>query len=325
MLSASTFGGPTRQIQVVVDRNKLAAYGLNIIAIRKAIDSANFNHGGGPLISGASQIEVEINNEFEEPQTVQRLEALPVAHQGNRIVYLRDVAQVLDTHAQLYGDFYYDGKPAIWLGVQGEGNGNYLALIHHAKKLARLLVREYPGLKVQTVFNQAFYIHLNDKNAFREFLMAVVLASLVILLFLGELGGTVIAAAILPSAVAFGFFLVYVLGVQRNFGIMMGLVFIVGKLLDDSIVVVEVVRRYIERGFHPKVAAVLGAEHVQNAIMAATFTFVVMLYPMTQLTGDMGAGFYSMTIPMITSVIGSYILAMTITPLMASVLFKPKP
>lgn len=325
VLSAYTFGGPTRQIEVEVDRDKLAAYDLNILAIQKAIDSANFNHGGGPLIDGDNRIEVEINNEFEEPKTLQRLRDLPVGHKGSQIVYLRDVAQIKDTHAPLYGDFYYNGKPAIWLGIQGEGSGDYLKLSENAKKLARTLEDEYPGLKIQMAFDQAFYIHLNDANAMDEFIKAVVLASLVILLFLGELGGTVIAAAILPSAVAFGFFLVYILGVQRDFGIMMGLVFVVGKLLDDSIVVVEVVRRHIERGLHPKVAAVVGAEQVQNAVAAATFTFAVMLYPMTRLTGDMGAGFHSMTIPMITSVIGSYILAMTITPLMASVLFKPKP
>lgn len=325
VLSAYTFGGQTRQIQVQVNRNKLAAYDLNILAITRAIDGTNIDHGGGPLIHGHDRIDVEINNRFKEPQTLQRLRELPIGHQGNRIIYLHDVAHVKDTHATLYGNFYYNGKPAIWLGVQGANNGNYLEISKHAKKLASLLETQYPGLKVQTVFDQSFYIHLDNNNAMDEFIKAVVLASLVILLFLGEMGGTVIAAAILPSAVAFGFFVIYIMGIQDNFGIMMGLVFVVGKLLDDSIVVVEVARRYMERGFHPKVAAILGAERVQNAILAASLTFAVMLYPMTQMTGAMGAGFYSMTVPMIASVIGSYILAMTITPLMVSVLFKAKP
>ena len=325
VLSAYTFGGPTRQIVINVNRDKLAAHGISILQIKKVIDQSDIDHGGGPLIRGNSRIDVEINNEFMEPQTLKQLRELPIGHQGSEVVYLKDVAQVEDGHASLYGDFYYDKKLAILLSIQAEPNGNFLKISHDAKRLAHKLEGEYPGLKVQTAFDKAFYIHLNDANAIKEFILAVVLASLVILLFLGELGGTVIAAAILPSAVAFGFFLVYILGVQRDFGIMLGLVFVVGKLLDDSIVVVEVVRRYIERGIHPKVAAVMGAEQVQNAIMAATLTFVVMLYPMTRMTGAMGAGFYSMTIPMITSVIGSYFLAMTVTPLLASVLFKSKP
>ena len=325
VLAATTFGGPDRQIQIVVDRDKLAAYGLSILKLRQAIDKANFDRGGGPLIEGDSRIEVRIPNEFREDQLQTRLAKLPVGSHQGRTVYLEDVAKVEDTHAQMYGDFFYNGEPAIWLGIQAEPERDYIKVADKAKALAALLESEYPRLKFDAVFDKTFYINLNDENALHEFMIAVALASLVMLLFLGELGGTLIAAAILPSAVAFGFFLVHMLGFQRDFGIMMGLVFVVGKLLDDSIVVVEVIRRHIERGVHPRKAAVLGAEQVQNAITAATLTFAVMLFPMTQMTGDMGSGFRSMTIPMITAVIASLLMALTLTPLMASWLFKPKP
>lgn len=324
VLSASTFGGPDRQIQVVVDRQKLAAYGLPIVAIRKAIDTANFDHGGGPLISGDNKIDVRVDNEFRDADILRRLPALPIGEHNGRVVYVRDVSTVKDTHAQLYGDFFYNGHPAVWLGVQAEGDKNYLSVIHRAKKLARLLEDEYPGMKFHVAFDQSFYIKLNDKNALHEFFLAVLLASLSMFLFLGDYGGTFIAAAILPSAVAFGFFLIKILGFQRDFGIMMGMVFIVGKILDDSIVVVEVIRRNIERGLSPREAAIRGAEEVQNAITAATLTFAVMLYPMTRMTGDMGSGFRSMTTPMITTVVTSLFLALTLTPLMASYLFKAK-
>ena len=325
VLSAWTFGGPDRQIQVVVDRDRLAAYGLSILDIRKAIDRANVDRGGGPLLEGEVRIEVRVPNEFREEDIRRRLPKLPVASHQGRVVYLEEVAEVLDTQAQMYGDLFYNGEPAIWLGVQAEPERDYITVADEAKELAALLEREYPGLKFDVVFDKTFYIGLSDENALYEFMLAVGLASLIMLLFLGELGATLIAAAILPSAVAFGFFLIHMLGFQRDFGIMMGLVFVVGKLLDDSIVVVEVIRRHVERGVHPRTAAVRGAEQVQNAITAATFTFVVMLLPMTQMTGDMGSGFRSMTIPMITSVIASLVMALTLTPLMAAYLFRPKP
>ncbi|MEE9294528.1 MAG: efflux RND transporter permease subunit [Phycisphaerae bacterium] len=325
VLSAWTFGGPDRQIQVVVDRDRLAAYGLSILDIRKAIDRANVDRGGGPLLEGEVRIEVRVPNEFREEDIRRRLPKLPVASHQGRVVYLEEVAEVLDTQAQMYGDLFYNGEPAIWLGVQAEPERDYITVADEAKELAALLEREYPGLKFDVVFDKTFYIGLSDENALYEFMLAVGLASLIMLVFLGELGATLIAAAILPSAVAFGFFLIHMLGFQRDFGIMMGLVFVVGKLLDDSIVVVEVIRRHVERGVHPRTAAVRGAEQVQNAITAATFTFVVMLLPMTQMTGDMGSGFRSMTIPMITSVIASLVMALTLTPLMAAYLFRPKP
>ncbi|TAM59425.1 efflux RND transporter permease subunit [bacterium] len=325
VLAASTFGGPERHVQIIVDRDKLAAYRIPILAIRNAIDAADFNHGGGPLLNGDKTIEVDVNNELTASDILQRLPRLPIAAHDGRVIYLGDIAHVTDAHAHMYGDFFFNGQPAIWLGVQAKNETNYLDVIKHSKALAAQMESEYPGLKAQIVFDQSFYIGLDDKNALHEFFLAVILASLVMFLFLGEAGGTLIAAAILPSAVAFGFFLIKNLGVQRDFGIMLGMVFVVGKLLDDSIVVVESIRRHIERGIHPRTAAVLGAEQVQQAITAATFTFVVMLFPMTRLTGDMGAGFFSMTVPMITSVIASLYLALTLTPLMAAHLFAAKP
>ena len=325
VLSAWTFGGMDRQIQVVVDRNKLSAYGLSILDLRRAIDTANVNRGGGLLLDEGREIQVRIPSEFREEDVLAQLPQLPVAHVSGKVIYLRDVATVEDTVATQYGDFFYNGEPAIWLGVQAEAKRDYKRIADDAKSLARLLHNEYPGLEFDVVFDKTFYMGLNDSNALKEFFLAVALAGLVMLLFLGEVGGTIIAAAILPSAVAFGFFMIFVLGFQRDFGIMMGLVFVVGKLLDDSIIVVEAIRRRIERGEQPREAAVRGAEDLQNAVFAATFTFVIIALPMTQMTGDMGSGFRSMTTPMITSVIASYFLALTLTPLMAAYMFKPSP
>ena len=323
VLAAWTFGGPQRQVQVVADRDKLAAYNLSILDLRRAIDAANFDRGGGPLIDGDFQVDVRIPNEFREGNIVRDLAKLPVGNFGEQVIYLKDVAEVRDGVAQLYGDFFHNGEPAIWLGVQAEPLRDYRVVASKAKELVALLEREYPGLSFDVVFDKTFYMDLSDDNALFEFFLAVALAALVMLLFLGELNTTLVAAAILPSTVAFGFFVIHMMGFQKDFGIMMGLVFVVGKLLDDSIVVVEVIRREIERGLAPREAAVTGAEKVQNAITAATFTFVVMLVPMTQMTGDMGSGFRSMTIPMITSVIASLFMALTLTPLMCAYLFKP--
>ena len=105
VLAASIFGGPDRQIQVVVDRDRIQAYGLSVLGIRKAIDTANLDRGGGPLIDGGYQIEVRIPNEFREKDLMRRLPDLPVGSYKAGIVYLKDVAEVRDTFAQMYGDF----------------------------------------------------------------------------------------------------------------------------------------------------------------------------------------------------------------------------
>jgi len=325
VLAASTFGGPDRQIQIVVDRGRLQAYGLSILGIRKAIDDANLDRGGGALLDERRQIEVRIPNEFKERELMERLPELPVGSFKGRVIYLKDVAEVRDTFAQMYGDFIYNAEPAIWLGVQAEPFRDFITVASEAKKLASLLEQEYPGLKFDVVFDKTFYIGLNDANAVKTFFLAVILNAIIMLLFLGAPGAMLIAAAILPSTVAAGFFVLDLMGFQKDFGIMMGLVFVVGKLVDDSVVVVEVIRRHIERGVHPRIAAVRGPEEVLNPVIATTTAFVIMLIPMTQMTGDMGSGFLSMTIPMITTVIFSTLMALTLTPLLSAYLFKPKP
>lgn len=325
VLAVWTFGGPTREIQVIVDREKLAAHGLSIPNIKMAIDKSNLSRSAGSLIGADRIINVQISNAYQEDRILNKLAAVPIVSKKGLNIYLRDVATVVDTVAQMYGDYFYNGKPAIWLGVQPRPTADFYKVEEDAENLARLIESEYPGIKFQKSFSKPRLMRLNDKNAVKEFTIAVLLAGLVMLLFLGEMGGTIMALAILPSAVAFGFFFLNMLGFQRDFGIMMGLVFIVGKLVDDSVVVVEVIRRHVDRGVHPRIAAMVGAEEVQGAITIATLVFVVMLFPMTQMSGDMGSGFRSMTTPMIATVLASLVLSLTLTPLMASFLLKPLP
>ncbi len=322
VLSAYTFGGQTRQIQVIVERNQLAAHHLSILDLRKAIDNADFNHGGGALSADETRIAVEIPDEYRADDIVRGLESLPVGSYQGKLVYLRDVAQIKDTHAQLYGNYYFNGKPAIWLGVQGEVDASQITVAHEAQKLVQKIENNYPNMKFHVVFNRNFWIQFNNASAEHALLIAVLLASIVMLLFLGEISGTLIAAAVLPSAVASGFILLKALGLEISFAVTIGLIFVVGKLLDDSIVVVEVIRRRIDRGEDPRTAAINGTEQVQKAMLAASITFVVLLYPSTLLTGPMGTGFYRMTLPLIASVLASWLLAMTLTPLMASKLLR---
>ncbi|MCH8011733.1 MAG: efflux RND transporter permease subunit [Candidatus Marinimicrobia bacterium] len=318
--AVGTFGGPVREIQVSVDRNKLEARNLSIRQVKMAIDKSRVIMAGGPLLNNTTEelASVFLSNEINVENVLRELPDVVLASQKGRNIYLRDVAAVKDTVQEMYGDFFYNGKPAIWLGIQPMAEADFYEIDEKAIEFAALLENEYPGLKIEKAFSKTRLMRLNDKNAIIEFFLAASLAGFVILLLLGELGGTMIALAIIPSSVAFGFFVLDMMGFQRDFGIVMGLVFIVGKLVDDSVVVMEVIRRYIDKGIHPRIAAIIGTEEVMPAITLATLTFVVVLFPMTQLSGDMGSGFRSMTTPMIVTILASLVLSVTLTPLMAA-------
>ncbi|GMT46009.1 MAG: multidrug ABC transporter [bacterium] len=325
--SVWTFGGPIRQIHINVNRDKLRTYNISMGQIKKAFDKADLTMSGGPLISVESVENGEIistflSGEMNENNVKRKLPQLVVATRNGHEVYLRDIATVSDTVQEQYGDYFYNGKPAVWLGVQPTRKADFYSVNSKATHLAHELERDYPGLKFETAFAKTRIMKINDKNAVREFFIAVILAGLMMLLFLGEFSGTIVALAILPSAVAFGFFVLSLLGYQRDFGIVAGTVFIVGKLIDDSIIVIEITKRYIERGIHPRLAAIIGAEEVMPAVVISTLAFIVVVAPMMFLKGDMGSGFRSMSIPMEITVVASLWMALTLTPLMISHIFK---
>lgn len=322
--AVSTFGGPIREIQVRVDREKMQAHSVGMKQIKKALDQSTLTMGGGPLLSYSNDqmISTFLNEEINEDNISTKLPEVVVSSKNGRNIFLKDLATVKDTVREMYGDFFYNGKPAVWLGIQPMPESDFYKIDQASVDLARTLEQEYPGLSIQKSFSKTRIMALNDGNALFEFGLAVLLAGLVMLFLLGEFSGTLIALAILPSCVAFGFFVIDMMGFQRDFGIMMGMVFIVGKLVDDSVVVLESIRRFIDKKIHPRIAAVLGAEDVMGAITIATLTFVVVLIPMTQLQGDMGSGFRSMTVPMIFSILASLLFAITLTPLMATYFMK---
>ncbi len=322
--SVWTFGGPIRQIQIIVNRDKLRAYNISMGQIKKAFDQAKLTRSGGPLISveNGEMISTFLSAEMNEKNVKRKLPQLVVATRNGHEVYLRDIAIVKDTAQEQYGDYFYNGKPAVWLGIQPTRKADFYSVNSKATHLAQVLEKDYPGLKFEKAFTKTRIMKINDKNAVKEFFIAVILAGLMMLLFLGEFSGTIVALAILPSAVAFGFFILSLLGFQRDFGIVAGTVFIVGKLIDDSIIVIEITKRYIERGVHPRLAAIIGAEEVMPAIVISTLAFIVVVAPMMFLKGDMGSGFRSMSLPMEVTVLASLWMALTLTPLMVSHIFK---
>lgn len=323
VLAVTTSGGPVREVQIRVDREKMRAHNLSMKQLKKAIDQSTLTMGGGPLISYSNNKMIStFLNEAVTQKNLSTLSDVVVISKNGRNIYLNDLATVKDTVQEMYGDFFFNGKPAIRLAIQPMPKSDFYKVHRKATSLARTLEKQYPGLKFQESFSKTRIMSLNDANALNQFFIAVLLAGLVILFLLGEFSGTLITLAILPSCVAFGFFVADALGFQRDFGIMMGMVFIVGKLVDNSVVVLESVRRYIDKKVHPRIAAVLGTEEVSGPITIATLTFVIVLIPMAQLQGDMGAAFRSMTIPMIFTVLASLLLAVTLTPLMAAYFMK---
>jgi len=319
--SVIVWGGKRRQVQIVVDRTKVAAYGLSILDVKQRIDQFMVSRAAGRTTNPHGDWLVRINDAATE-RRLPELERVPVGMTHNSVVYLRDVATVKDTYAEERSAYHYDGHAAILVSIVQVPDAATPAVVTGAEQLARQLETAYPGLHLAVAFNQNDYISLIIHNAARELVLALLITSLVVLLFLRDLRSTFIVFVTLPTSVLFGLFLFRPWGITINTPSIVGFIFVLGRLVDDSVILLDVVHRRLKRGESPRDAAVNGAGEVMTALIATSLSFWAALLPLSFLGGSMGAMFADMNIPMVMANIGSTFLALTLNPLMAAHLFK---
>ncbi len=318
--SAIPYGGKRRQIQVVVDRDRLGAYGLSILKVKQAIDTTYLNRASGRLTNAREEFLVRVMQRYDDPT---KLLDIPVGSRDDRMIYLRDVAKVVDTYAEMRSAYHFNGKASILLTIVKQPEAGDPAVIQPALELAREFEREYPGLKFETAYNREDFIDVIRTNGWRQLWLAFVLTSLVLLVFLQTITPTIIVLVTLPAAIFSAFLLWGPFGQTINTPTQMALVFVLGRLVDDSVVLMDVISRHLKRGKTPKDAAIEGTQEVMFATIATSITFWVVLTPNLFLGGSFGAGFRGMTLPMIFANIFSTFFTLTLNPMIAAYFFKP--
>ena len=311
--SAIPFGGKRREVQIVVDRNKLAAYRFSILQIKEAVDKTNYSRSGGRVTARGQEFLVRTDERIRDPA---ELLSVPIGRFQDRLVYLKDVAKVIDTFAEVRSAYHFNGKPGILLTIVKQPWMGDPQVTEPALKLAKEFEREYPGLKIDVAFNRTETIELFIRGGVWELFLAVVATTLVITIFLQKLSFIAMAALTIPLATIFGLTFFKPFGLTINTPTLMGLTFVIGRLVDDAIVILDVVARHRAMGKDPVAATLDGMEEIKIPLVAAPISFVIVLFPMNVLGGAMGAGFYGMTMPMILANIGSLILAFTFNPML---------
>jgi multidrug efflux pump subunit AcrB len=321
--SVIVFGGERRQIQVVVDRTKLAAYGLSILDVKQHLDMFSVSQGAGELKSPQGNWLVHMNYAVTQ-QNVADLANLPIGMTPQGVVYLRDVATVRDGVAEVTSAYHYDGKSRILLSVIKTPPAPAPAVIRQALALAHKFEADYPGLRIRIAYNQNDFISTIVRNAGREILLGLLVTNLVVVLFLRDLRATAVVFVTLPLSILFGLFLFRPVGLTISTPTLMGFTFVIGRLVDDSVILLDVVHRHLKLGKPPKQAAIDGASEVMTALISTSLSFWAALLPLNFLGGPLGTGFRGMTAPMILANIGSTFLALSLNPMMAAYLFKPE-
>jgi len=336
--SVAPFGGYRRQLQVVVDRNKLAAYGLSITAVRDTVDKFNVAKPAGTLTAGADEAIVRVDNKVASPQELLGLPVLSAttkpAAPGEvsplttpRIVYLRDIAEVQDTHWERRSAYHYvhDGKiqQAIEVAVLQDPDASSPRVIAGVKAELAKLEAQYPGIHFTEAYNNAHFVNILFNNMFEELGLAILLTGIAVLLFLGEWRGTLISLTTIPVSLAMAILLLIPLGMTLNSSTLIGLLLVIGRLVDDSIIDIHAVERHLRMGKSPRDATIDGITEVRLSVMASTLVFCLALTPLLFCGGITQLMFVGLVWPMIFGLLASMVVSFTLTSIMAAALLKP--
>lgn len=326
--SVVPFGGYRRQIQVIVDRGKLAAYNLSILDVRNAVDRSNQAASGGTITNGDRESIVRVDSLASSAQDVLNYPISNVAT-GNRVVYVRDVARVEDTHWERRSGYdYLDNStgsvsPSISVDVIQNPGASSAQIVPKVMKAVADLESENPGIKVQIAYDNSHFVDILFDNVWHELAIAVVLTALALLFFLGEWRGTVIALITLPTSLAIAVLLMDLFGMTFNSGTLIGLLLSIGRLVDDSIIDIHAVERHLRMGKTPKRATVDGIAEVRVAVIASTLMIVLALLPLIFAGGIVAQMFVELVWPLIFGLLASMLVSFTLTALLASRLLRP--
>ena len=330
--SLEVYGGAKRQLRVVVDRNKLAAYGYSILDVRDAIDKNSGAKPAGTITSGPNESVVRVADLAQNAQTVANY---PLGAKNNQVVYLKDVATVTDgTREQRsgYQAAFNDGSSHP--GIEGlNNNAVEVAVIQNpaagsppvvagVMKRVQTLEADHPGLHFRVAYDNAHFVNLLFHNTGEELLAAVLLCGLVVLLFLGNWRGTLIALITIPVSMAMAILLMVPFGFSLNSSTLIGLLIAIGRLVDDSVIDIHAVERHLKMGKNPKTATVDGITEVRLAVAASTLMLVLALTPLLFCGGITQLMFVGLVYPIIFGLLASFLVSLTLTAVLASWLLR---
>jgi multidrug efflux pump subunit AcrB len=307
------YGGTYRQIQVYVDPIKLEAHNLSLTDVVTAVNSSNLILPAGDVRIGSKDYNIYANSQFPDAKA---MNAMPLKSYGNSSVLVADVGKAEDSGALQYNIVRINGQRSVYVPIfkQG-GNSNTITIVNGMKAAIKRLVDIPESLKTAVVFDQSIFVKLAIKNLLKEATIGLVLTGLMILIFLGSPRATFAVLLSIPLSALVCLIVTKATGGSINTMLLGGLALAFSRLIDDSVVVLENIFRFMEMGVPPREAAEKGGMEVSLAVLAATSTTSIVFFPVTFLSGVSKYIFTPLALGVVLSIFASYIFAMTVVPL----------
>jgi len=318
----SIAGGQKPSVRIQANPAQLAAYNLSLEDLRTAVAAANVDQAKGTLNGARQSFTIGANDQLLSSSDYK---PVIVAYRNGAAVRASDVATIVDTAENSQQAAWMDRQPAVIVNIQRQPGANIIAVVDRIHKLLPTLQSSLPAtVKVKVLTDRTITIRASVLDVEYELMLTVALVVMVIFLFLRNLAATVIPSVAVPLSIVGTFGVMYLLGYSLNNLTLMALTISTGFVVDDAIVMIENISRYIEEGMSPMRAALKGSEQIGFTIMSLTVSLIAVLIPLLFMSDVVGRLFREFAITLAVTILVSAFVSLTLTPMMCSRILKDK-
>jgi len=321
--SVGVSGAPTREILVEIDPAVLEAHNLTIEQIGNALMMENLNMPSGNIKMGKLQYPLRIQGEFKGSYEVGNI---VVGNYNGVTMQLKDIATIIDGSRESNIEEMINGKQGARMYIMKQSGGNTVKVAREVRKELAKIEKTLPSdVKIDTIFDSSEFISSSIKNLTETLLYAFLFVVFIVFLFLGRWRATFIIVLTIPISLVVAFIYLKLTGNSINIISLSSLSIAIGMVVDDAIVVLENISKHIDRGSSPREAAIYATNEVWLAVIVTTLTVVAVFLPLTMVSGMTGVLFKQLGWVVTITVVTSTFAAITLTPMLSSVLMRLKP
>ena len=319
----SISGGQKPAVRVRVNPTALSSYGINLEDVRTALQQASLNLAKGNFDGPAQDYQIDANDQL---LTSKDFAQVVVAYHNGAPVLLSDVATVSDDVENVRQAAWMNDTPAVIVNIQRQPGANIIQVVDRVQKLLPVLRENLPAsVQVSILTDRTTTIRASVKDVEFELMLTVALVVMVIFLFLRNVSATIIPSVAVPLSIVGTFGVMYLAGYSLNNLTLMALTISTGFVVDDAIVMIENISRYIEEGEKPLEAALKGSEQIGFTIISLTISLIAVLIPLLFMGDIVGRLFREFAITLSVTILVSAVVSLTLTPMMCARLLRHKP
>jgi multidrug efflux pump len=315
-------GGQKKAVRILVNPTQLASYDLNLDDVHTAIAATTVNQAKGSFDGPHQDYQINDNDQLLSAKDFQ---SVVLAYKNNAPVMLTDVANVIDSVENTNQAAWMNTTPAVIVNIQRQPGANIIQVVDRIKALLPTLRATIPSaINITTLTDRTVTVRASVADVEFELLLCIALVVLVIFIFLRNLAATFIPSIAVPLSIVGTFAAMYMLGYSLNNLTLMALTISTGFVVDDAIVMIENIMRFVEEGMPPLEAALKGAEQIGFTIMSLTISLIAVLIPLLFMGDITGRLFREFAVTLAVTIIVSAFVSLTLTPMLCARLLRHK-